>query len=371
MEIRQLQNQLRTLIELEETESPVVSYFLDSKDPDGASVLREQVLAARKALDPDQRPAFDRALDRIEDHVPWKLDESTRSVAVFARSGSSPLFLVMEFRVGLQSRLFVESTPAVFPLVELKDNYHRYVLMICNEASARVLEVSLGSVTREAWTRRPELRKRVGREWTKLHYQNHRRDRADRFVKEKIALVERIVASGGHSHLMLAGNPRVVARVRKALPKSLERKLVDTIPAAARDRASDVIVATLSSFIEHEEQESLSTVGLLRQELRRGGLAVCGFKDSRDALERGQVDQLIILSDGDDMDAVRREELVKLAVRNDVHVEVVQHSEELADLGGVGCLLRYYSPTSDLARSTSDVRVWIDRRAGHAGGALR
>lgn len=345
MEIRQLQNQLRTLIELEETESPVVSYFLDCEDPDGPRILREQIGAARKALDRDQRAAFEDAVDRIEHHVPWKLNESTRSVAVFARSGSSPLFLLMEFEATLPTRLVVESTPAVFPLIELQDNYHRYVVMICNEESVRVLEVSLGSVTREIWTHRPELRKRVGREWTKLHYQNHRRDRAERFVKEKIALVERIVASGGHSHLMLAGNPRVLARVRKSLPKRLERKLVDVIPASARDRSTDIVVATLSSFVEHEERESVASVHLLRQELRRGGLAVCGYGDSREALERGQADQLIILADRDDANGARREELVRLALLHDVPVEVVQHSEELIELGGVGCLLRYETRT--------------------------
>ncbi len=341
MEIRQLENQLRTLIELDETESPVVSYFLDCEDPDGPRIIHEQVTAARKALDPEQRPAFDCAVDRIANHVPWTLDGSTRSVAVFARAGSSPLFVVLEFEATLPTQLVADSTPAVFPLIELKDNYHRYVLMICNEESARVLEVSLGSVTREIWTRRPELRKRVGREWTKLHYQNHRRDRGERFIKEKIALVERIVASGGHTHLMLAGSTRVLARVRKALPRSLERKLVDVVPASARDRSTDIVLATLSSFIEHEERESVASVHLLRRELRRGGLAVCGYGDTRTALERGQADQLIMLADGDDADRARREELVKLAVKHDVPVEVVQHSEALARLGGVGCLLRY------------------------------
>jgi protein required for attachment to host cells len=341
MEIRQLQNHLRTLIELEETESPVVSYFLDREDPDGPSFLLERVTAARKALDPSQRPDFDRAIDRIEDHVPWKLDDSTRSVAVFARSGASPLFLVMEFAAALPSQLSVDSTPTIFPLVELKDNYHRYILMICSEESARILEVSLGSVTREVWTRRPELRQRVGREWTKLHYQNHRRDRGSRFVKEKIALVQRIVSAGGHTHLMLAGNPRMLARVRKMLPTNLERMLIDAIPASARDRATDVVLATLSTFVAHEERESLAVVGQLRHELRRGGLAVCGPARSREALERGQADRLIVLAGSDQATATAIEDLARLAVRQDVDVEVVQHSEELEQLGGVGCLLRY------------------------------
>jgi hypothetical protein len=354
MEIRQLENQVRMLIELEETESPVVSCFFDSKDPDAPRKLHEQITTARKAIDVEQRPAFHRAVRRIQDHVPWQLDESTRSVAVFARTGSSPLFQVMEFGATLPTRLIVESVPAIFPLIELKDNFHRYVLMICTEQSARVLEVSLGSVTREIWAKRPELRERIGREWTKLRYQNHRRDRNARFVREKIALVERIIASKGHTHLMLAGPSHILARVRNGLPERLKEKLVDTIPAASRDSAADIVLATLSSFVEHEEQESLAVVNLLIRELRRGELAVCGYSECRSALLQGQADQLVILSDRDDAGSSLREELVRIAVQKDVPVEVVQESEALLQLGGVGCLLRYEPWSGADASSASD-----------------
>ena len=255
---------------------------------------------------------------------------------------------MIEFEAQLPTRLCVDSTPVVFPLIELKDNVHRYVLMICTEESARVLEVSLGSVTREAWARRPELQTRIGREWSQLHYQNHRRDRSARFVREKVALVEKIMASGSHTHLMLAGDPTVVAKVQQSLPSHLAAKLVDTIPAHVRADSHDVVVSALSAFIEHEERESIATVGLLRRELRRGGLAVCGYTRCRQALEDGQADQLIILTDPGDAGSSMREELVRLAVQQDVPVEVVTESHELLELGGVGCLLRY-APRNDEA----------------------
>jgi hypothetical protein len=63
LEIRQLQNHLRTLIELDAAaDSPVVSYFLDREDPDGPRVLRGQIMGARKALDRYLPPPFDRAM---------------------------------------------------------------------------------------------------------------------------------------------------------------------------------------------------------------------------------------------------------------------------------------------------------------------
>jgi peptide subunit release factor 1 (eRF1) len=39
-----------------------------------------------------------------------------------------------------------------------------------------------------------------------------------------------------------------------------------------------------------------------------------------------------------------REEMVRLAGRMDCGVEVVEHSDVLMNLGGVGCLLRFLAP---------------------------
>ncbi len=138
----------------------------------------------------------------------------------------------------------------------LKDTYHRYVVLLANQASVRILEVNLGAATTKAWTEQPALRERVGREWTKAHYESHRCERTSRFLKEQISLLERLIVAGGHTHLILAGEPRLTGEIRRALPKSVAAKLIDTIPAASRVTQDDVVAATLSAFIEGEEQES-------------------------------------------------------------------------------------------------------------------
>jgi hypothetical protein len=336
-----LERHLRDLITLEETASPVLSVFADLHGPDTRRDLRRRAAAAQRVAHPGQRDTFDEAWSAVEEALDRKLADSTRSVAVFSRGGERPYFLLMQFEAELPTHLFVESTPVIFHLVELKDNYHRYALMICREDAAWVLEVNLGSVTRELWTRKPELRQRVGREWTRLHYLNHRRDRRDRFIKEKIAVLEEIVRSGGHSHIMLAGSPQLTVRVRKALPPHLKKILVDVVPSAARDRVEDVVAATLSTFLDQEERESQALVDVLRQELLRGGLAVAGIADSRVALEHGQADILLLTSSYSTEELQTREELIRLAQASGVGVEVVQHSDFLQELDGVGCLLRY------------------------------
>jgi len=176
---------------------------------------------------------------------------------------------------------------------------------------------------------------------------NHRRYRTGRFIKEKIAVLERIVRSGGHSHIMLAGNPRIAARVREALPRHLADIVVDTVSASARDRVEDVVEATLSSFVDQEERESQENVDLLRRELLRGGLAVAGVEASRLALCEGRADMLLLTADYTAEQVRVREQLLRLASSTGVQVEVVQQSDFLQELGGVSCLLRYKDFTSD------------------------
>jgi peptide subunit release factor 1 (eRF1) len=246
--------------------------------------------------------------------------------------------------------------------------------MISTQENVRILEVNLGTVTEQLWKERPELRKRVGREWTKSHYQNHRRDRTERFIKEKINILDRLMSAGGYAHLILAGERRMTARVRDQLPKHLRTKLVDVVPAASRTPLADVVDATIASFIEEEESESRLAVDKLVRAVHVGGLAVSGTEPVLRALERAQTDTLILAKayktdrgwqctacDTTNVSCEKpekcpkcganehrcfdvKEEMVRLAEREGCTVEVVEHSDKLMLLGGVGCLLRYRLP---------------------------
>ena len=130
----------------------------------------------------------------------------------------------MQFEVPLESEFIVDELPHIYPLIQLKDTYHRFVVAIVTETEARILETTIGSVTEDILEKRPELRERIGREWTKEHYHHHRSVRATRFVKEKVEIIEDLMSRGGHNHLILAGSPKMVARLAEgfAQPTPIE-----------------------------------------------------------------------------------------------------------------------------------------------------
>ncbi len=140
------------------------------------------------------------------------------------------------------------------------------------------------------------------------------------------------------------------------------------------DRTSAVVAATLASFVEDEQQESLAAVEKLQDRVCSHGLAVVGSLASLQALKARQVDMLVMATEYEPdlawmctgCGAVKveqpqpaacpncgcpqsreldvKEELVRLAELAGFGVEIVHDSETLMRLGGVGCLLRFLSP---------------------------
>lgn len=208
------------LATLEEAEAPVISCYLNLEGGETAcrKTVDNRARLLRKNVGESGEAFVDEALRRIRSHMRTGLLPGAKGLAVFARGGRQPFFLPLQFRVPLPDWIIMGPTPNIYHLVELKDNYHRYVVALSTEKSARVLAINLGAVTQEVWRKRPDLRQRTGREWTQEHYQNHRRERTNQFINEQIAVIERLMSAGGYRHLILAGSPRMTARIRRALP---------------------------------------------------------------------------------------------------------------------------------------------------------
>ena len=373
MELKELQRHIRTLAALPETEVPVISCYLNLERR-YRPALDDRGRLLRKSLVGKARRHFEEALGQVEAYLRAGVPAGTRGVAIFARGGPQPFFLPLQFGVPLPNWIAISSTPNIYHLVELKDTFHRYVVLISTEGSARILGVNLGSVTEDVWKKRPEMRERVGLEWTKEHYQHHRQERTNRFISEQVRILDHLMSAGGYGHLILAGNAQLTSRIRKALPKRLATKVVDILPASQYDRTRDVVAATLASFVEHEECESVAMVDKLQKEIHTHGLAVAGTCASFEALRQGQVDVLVLAKayepdpgwacgacgateierpapDACSHCGARRirelnvkEEMVRMAEQMESGVEVVNHSDALMCLGGCGCLLRFLPP---------------------------
>ena len=223
----------------------------------------------------------------------------------------------------------------------------------------------------QLWGENKGIREKMGQGWTKVQYQRHGRNLGTRFIKELVNVLDQRMSAGGHTHLILAGDPKISIEVENQLPKHLKLKLTDILSTSADKPTRDIVEQTIASFVETECKESHNTVEELRRQIASGGLAVAGTAPSFQTLERGQVDTLLMAKEYapapgwrcaecgfanveldrpaacptcgatklQDFDV--REAMLRLTEKYGGSVEVVNESEALARLGGAGCVLRY------------------------------
>ncbi len=332
---------INRLIEIEPTRSPLISCFvnLESSREEALREIHSRASQIGRRLGGQVRIDFDDAFEELQEYLEGALKPESKGVAIFARWGEKPVFLPLQFEVPVRSHFMVDSLPHIYPLIEVKDTYHRFVIAIVSESEARILETTIGSVTEEILERRPELRTRIGREWTKEHYRNHREEQVANFLREKVEIIEGLMKRGGHNHLIIAGAPAMVARLREALPPALRAKLIDAVIANPREGLSPILSESIDLFVAMENVESHDRVLELESAFLTNGLGVCGYDDSVAAIRGGYASLLLI--DQECVEIEMRESLVREATRCRVPIETVRRNETMERLGGMGCLLRF------------------------------
>ncbi|MEM9235207.1 MAG: host attachment protein [Verrucomicrobiota bacterium] len=336
-----LRRHIAALASLKESDSPLISAYFDTTEAPESMRLLFGIWASsvRSSFCRGHQQLFDDAKAKVLETLDNGWPPGTRSFAVFVRAGETPLTLAIPLGARIDPSFHAGELPVIFPLIQAKDRFNRYVIAICTEESARILEVSLGAVSEELLAKSPELRERLGREWTREHYHHQKRERHRRFVREKVDIIADLMSRRGHNHLLLAGHPRYVSRLREALPKHLAARVVGEIPKSPNGQDdSSIIEESLDAFIAAEYDESVANVERLHQEIRRGGLGVVGIEASLRALRDGSADMLVVSENLADED---REAMVRLATLHDISIEVCEDDPLIDDYGGVGCLLRF------------------------------
>jgi peptide subunit release factor 1 (eRF1) len=180
-------------------------------------------------------------------------------------------------------------------------------------------------------------------------------------------MLDRVVREENIEHIVLAGDEVIVPLLREQLPPHLADKVVDILPLDIRTPEHEVLQATLEAMREQDVKDDAAKVKRLMDEYRSGGLAVVGARETLKALEIGQVDELIlsaaraeIRSDEEEESALLAagasagssarselrstslaDELIARAQQTSARVTFIEDPALLADIGGVGAMLRY------------------------------
>ncbi len=371
-----------SLAAFEPTGFPFVSLYLNTQPNETGrenydSFLRKQFEEVTKTFPTrsSSQESFTQDAKRISDFLATELEKSAKGVAIFA-CGGTDFFAAVPLEAPIERhRLSVSDYPDIYPLARLADQYKRYAAVVINTNTARISVFGLGrQLEQEVITNQKTNRTQVGG-WSQARYQRHTENIHLHHVKEVVEALDKIIREEQIEHILLAGDEAIIPLLQEQLPQQLAEKVVDVLRLDVNMPEQEVLSATLERMREKDNEEDVEKVNRLLSEYRAAGLAVVGVEATRSALEIGQVDELIISATRSEVKGEKArdkgvpraietptviatavasgtpevsskavaitDELTIQAQRTGARITFIEDSALLAEVGGVGALLRF------------------------------
>jgi peptide subunit release factor 1 (eRF1) len=373
-----LRNRLEELAAVEPCDLPMLSLYLNlAADQHGRdsyeAFLRKAVAERRKAfrVHTPERDSFDRDVARIEEYLAGQVDRSVNGLAVFACSARDDLFEVIPLAAGVDEHwLFVGSTPHLYPLARLIDQYPRYVAAVLDTHVARMFVFSLGAIERRSTIISDKTRRSSMGGWSQARYRRHAENWHLLHVKDFVAALDKIVREESINHVVIAGDKVVVPIVKEQLPQHLIDKLVDILRLERTIPEDRLLQETLDVLRQKDAESDEECVADLVDEWQGSGLAVIGPSATLKALTFGQVDELVITASPQQLSAPAAaaderegaaihadtsfpsgppnanalqlaQELIARAGQTGARIRFIENPALLEEFGGAGAFLRF------------------------------
>lgn len=386
---------LSELLTLHSKDAPFLSLYLDTRPAearqrDGQRQRNSLVWLNRRLTElevevPTRGPAresFTRDLERVRLYLRDELQPSSQGLALFACDALG-IFRALQVQVPFENRAMIGTEPHVYPLARVLDGDRAYLAIVVSSTRARLYEIVLGRIASSATLdhpleRPPEreaghlTRGSMGGAFgaTELSYQRYLEEQVRHHLKDVADKAREIVERDRLRHVVLAGDRHTSAELLRLLPKSVQERVVDTLALDPTSPEGVVLRETLQVLERKASAEATRKIEALVDGHLTGGLATMGLRPTVEALNRSQVDELVLAEGfhasgwtcpgcgsillavsaeracpGCETPAERvadlREPMVRQAERTGARIEVLRAQPELERREGVGALLRY------------------------------
>jgi len=373
--VQPLSQRMEILAALEPSPFPVISLYLSLTSNQIGREEHQQFVrkvfnerAKGMSEESPERQSFDKDVKRIQEYLEQNNAAEGQAVAIFACTGSD-LFeaIPLEAPIGEHS-LFISSVPHLYPLAKLVENYPRYAAVMLDTNKARIFV--FGTSTEHEETIVGEKTRRTSQGgWSQARYQR----RADNFhmhhIKEVVDTLDKIVREENLTQVVVSAGEQAFPILREQLPKHLADMIIE-IGAHEDGQSGSFVQRTMAALREKDAETDIEKVQELMDAWRSGGLGVAGPEATLSAFQLGQVEELIITASPETLKPVQKmpddaapgdfqvvtssrgaqadesraklsAELITRAQQTAARVRFIEDASLLAEIGGVGALLRF------------------------------
>jgi rubrerythrin len=319
----------------------------------------------------EKRRLLQEDLEYVLDVLKYDVTNKTQGLAVFADGGSA-LYERIELPLRLRNRLVIEPSPYVRPVVHALSLLEPFVVARVSRDESSLYLVDEWMLAKEDDLTGPWLRssdRETGEVSIKEYYAAARQDAlVDLHYKEVGNSLAKLLETSEVRRVVLCAQHDIASGFRRTLPAAVAARIVAEIPLDANATTGQMLVTARDAVERARHEEMVELAARIKEGVESGGRGVSGFADVLSALERHQVQTLLVDRDyrvpgwrcvecswvglaaaercpvcgGATVpvaDAVG--EVVRLAVLQNGRVEVGEQIPVLKELGGVAGVLRY------------------------------
>ena len=367
-------NFLSKLLELQPNGSPFISLYLNTEPNENGKkdfgvFVKKQLNDHLAMLEEgsEKRESFEKDAKKIDDFLEG-LDASTRGVAIFAASGKDDFFKTFEFEIPFEeNRLYLFDRPFVFPLVRLIDRNPPFAVVLADTNRADIQLFRRAEITRREEIQNTKTNRSEVGGWSQARYQRRIDNFHEQHAKEVVEELEKVVNRDRIERVVLAGDQAVIIPLLRAeMSKELSEKVVDTLSLNVDTPEHEVAEAALEVIAKHDDETDKEKIEYLFEVNYEDGVGVTGFEQTLSALLNGQVQELYLSANPDDIvyrndevqlllanyapavgevDTREKEflidELIRQAAMSAESITFIEDPHLLKTVGGVGAILRY------------------------------
>lgn len=373
-----LDDVLARLIRTKSSAHPVVSCFLDTA-PGGTgrrtfpAFLRKGFRRRLESFAPRSEPRAQLEIDR-DRILAWleeELDASTRGVAIYASHGDG-LWEAVSLHVPFDEHgLAIGPLPVLYPLVELMDRWPSHVVCVADVREALLLVCRLGEVLVEETRAAPTpLHQTRNAGWAEVSMGGWLEEHVHEHARELVEHLKRVARDFKAEYVILGGDEPMLSELVHHAERVFEGKIIGPEHFERFAQTHDVLAKVTPLLLQREVEDSQRAADAIVGRFREGGAAVAGLDRTIAALNRADVDVLLLAARWsgetgwqcstcralgrqpvprdcpycgsplpDEVDL--REAMVRRAERVGRKVEVVESPSQLDAFDGVGATLRY------------------------------
>jgi peptide subunit release factor 1 (eRF1) len=352
---------------------PVVSLYLNMR-PDNHGrdyfepFLRKELGERLRAFHAEgpERKSLGQDAEKIRAYVN-EVDPSVDGLAIFSCTGADFFEAVVLPAPIDRHRLYIADQPHLYPLARVLEASPRFAVLLADTNSARLFVVAGNAVQQAERVEGVRTRRHKMGGWAQARYQRHIDNYHLHHAKEVAETLARVVREEGIDSIIISGNDGIVPLLKEHFSKEVSERIVDVIKLGAHAPEREILDATVAAMRVKDAETDRERVEALLGAYRANGLACVGVDETRLALDRGQVDELVIATVPEALDtnaaladpattAVEQipeaspegtpeeriaNELVVKARQTSAKIRFIEETALMAAVGGVGAFLRF------------------------------